>query len=256
MPVTDHLQELRVRIIWSIATVALVMVAVFFFVDEVFAILNGPLGDDYDLPRTDKVIEPMSLIVLTAAWIGLVAAVPVIVFHAYRYVAPAMPTDVRRVVRNAAFAVPALFVSGVVFAYFLVLPTAVNFLLGLAEGRFTVELRASYYYSFITMTMLMSGLVFLYPLVLIVLARIGIVTADRLRAGRRYALLIMAVAAALLMTADPFSLVIVTSMLFLMYEGTILVVAMQQRRAMRALANDESVTEIDIPSGDTPSGAA
>ena len=117
--------------------------------------------------------------------------------------------------------VPLLFIAGVVFCYFAVLPPATKFLLHFNADQFNVHVRARDYYSFVTMTMLAMGLGFQVPVVILGLVRLGITSVERLRRNRRYALLVIAIVAALLPTVDPVSMLIEMVPLILLYELSI-----------------------------------
>jgi len=228
----EHLAEMRARAVWC----ALVLGAGFgvgwYFQDTLFAILNRPLGGEYRV-QTLAVTEPFFTTLTVAAHLALMVCLPAVLYHGYRFASPALQPAQRRGVRGLLCAAPFLFYAGVAFCYFLVLGPAVRFLLGMGEGSFDVAVRAREYYSFVASTLLATGAVFLSPLVLLGLARVGLLTTAQLRANRRVALAGVAIVAALLPTADIVSLVVEIVALTALFELSVLLVAFQERLARR-----------------------
>jgi sec-independent protein translocase protein TatC len=118
---------------------------------------------------------------------------------------------------------PALFLAGVAFAYFIVMPAAVKFLLNFNDTQFNVQVRARDYYSFFSTTMLAGGIVFELPLAILAVTRLGIVSVDQLSKNRRYAYLIISIVAAALPGVDPISMLIEMVPLLVLYELSILI---------------------------------
>lgn len=229
----EHLEELRWRLTVVIGVLVVAFVAAYAMADRLFTLLEAPLDGRFRI-QTLAVTEPFFTTVTVAAHAAIVVAFPVLVFNAYRYVAPALQPWQRRAARPVLVMTPVLFAAGITFGYVVVLGPAIRFLLGMGADSFDVAVRARDYYSFVSTTLLAMGLVFLFPLVLVGLARVGVVTAARLRANRRYALLGIAVVAALLPTADPVSLLFEMLPLVALFEASIVVVALQERAEARA----------------------
>jgi sec-independent protein translocase protein TatC len=137
-------------------------------------------------------------------------------------VLPAFSETERRVALPIMLMAPLLFLAGVAFAYFIVMPAAVNFLLNFNDSQFNVQVRARDYYSFFSMTMLAGGLVFQLPLAILAVTRTGIVSVEQLSANRRYAYLAIALLAAALPGVDPISMLIEMVPLLALYELSIL----------------------------------
>jgi len=125
----------------------------------------------------------------------------------------------RRVILPFLLAVPFLFVAGVLFAYFVVLPAATEFLLNFNDDEFAVEVRARDYYSFFATSAIAIGLLFQVPIGIVAVTRLGIVTPDQLASNRRYAVLVIAVLAMLLPGTDPVTMLISMVPLILLFEG-------------------------------------
>jgi sec-independent protein translocase protein TatC len=117
---------------------------------------------------------------------------------------------------------PFLFIGGVAFAYFAVMPAALHFLLGFNDNQFNIQVRARDYYSFFSMTMLAGGLIFQLPMAILAVTRLGIVRVDQITKNRRYAYLIIAIVAAALPGVDPVSMLIEMVPLLVLFELSIL----------------------------------
>ncbi len=135
---------------------------------------------------------------------------------------PAFSDTERRVALPIMLIAPVLFLAGVAFAYFIVMPAAVKFLLNFNDSQFNIQVRARDYYSFFSTTMLAGGIVFQLPLAIVAVTRLGIVSVAQLRSNRRYAYLAIAVLAAALPGVDPISMLIEMVPLLALYELSIL----------------------------------
>ena len=147
---------------------------------------------------------------------------PILLYQLYAYVLPAFSEAEKRIVLPMLIAAPFLFVSGVPFAYFVVMPAAVKFLLGFNDSQFNVQVRARDYYSFFSMTMLAGGVIFEMPLAILAVTRLGIVKVEQLSSNRRYAYLVIAIVAAALPGVDPVSMLLEMVPLLVLYELSIL----------------------------------
>jgi sec-independent protein translocase protein TatC len=145
--------------------------------------------------------------------------------------------------------VPVLFVAGVVFGYFVVLPAATKFLLDFNDNQFNIQIRARDYYSFFTLTLGVMGLIFQLPIGIIAVTRLGIVTPEQLSQNRRYAYVILLVIAMLLPGTDPVTMLIEAAPLILLFEASVLLARVFGR------PSDEAEREIAV-SEPPPSGAA
>lgn len=231
-PLIDHLGELRTRVLVVAGWLLVAFALCYWRRNELFTLLDRPLDDRWPL-QTLGVTEPFFTSLSVAAQAALVLTTPVIAWNAWRFVRPAIAPEARRTIAALLVAAPVLFTGGVAFAYFLVLAPAVQFLLGIGPDSIEVVVRANDYYHFVTTTLLAIGAAFCFPLVLLGLARVGILTAERLRSSRRIAYVLMVVVAALLPTADPVSLAIEILPLVALYELSILGVGVQERIVAR-----------------------
>jgi sec-independent protein translocase protein TatC len=234
----DHLSELRTRMLVVFGWLLAAFAVCYWQRAEVFALLDRPLDDKYPL-QTLGVTEPFFTSLSVAAQAALVLTTPVIAWNAWRFARPAIEPGARRTIGTLLLAAPVLFTGGVVFAYLLILEPALWFLLGIAPDSIDVVVRASDYYGFVTTTLLAVGLAFCFPLVLLGLARIGVLTSERLASSRRIAYVLIVVLAALLPTADPVSLAIEIVPLIALYELSLVAVRVQERVAARREAAAE-----------------
>lgn len=222
LTLVEHLDELRNRIIISAAAFGVALALCFWQNHLLLEIASGPLPTGQEELLTFGVTEPLTTTLTVAAYGAIVLSLPVLIYQLYAYVLPAFSAAERRVVLPILIAAPLLFVAGVVFAYLVVMPAAVKFLLGFNDTQFNVQVRARDYYSFFSMTMLAGGIVFQLPLAILAVTRLGIVRVEQLAANRRYAYLGIAVVAAALPGVDPISMLIEMVPLLVLYELSIL----------------------------------
>jgi sec-independent protein translocase protein TatC len=217
LTLVEHLDELRTRIIVCIAVFVVALSLCFWQNELMLDIANTPLPDGFE-PTTFGVAEPFTTTLTISTYGALLLSLPIILYQAYAYVVPAFSPEERRVVTPIALLIPALFIAGVAFAYFVVMPPAIDFLLHFNDDQFDTFVRARDYYSFFWTTLLALGLMFQIPIAILAVTRLGIVTPDQLARNRRYAILIIAVVVALLPSIDPVTLVLQIIPVILLYE--------------------------------------
>jgi len=249
LTLVEHLDELRTRIVISLATFAVAFGLCFWQNSRLLDIANAPLPGDRT-PITFGVAEPFTTTVTITAYAALVISLPVILYQAYAFVLPALTDREKRVVVPFLMGVPVLFIAGVVFGYFVVLPAATEFLLNFNEGQFNIQIRARDYYGFFTLTLGVMGLIFQMPLGILAITRLGILSPAQLGHNRRYAYLILAVVAMLLPGTDPITMLIELVPLLLLFEGSLLLAKAFGRPPEAATERDITVSE------PPPSGAA
>jgi sec-independent protein translocase protein TatC len=222
LTLVEHLDELRTRIVVCLAAFGVALALCFWQSRRLLEIASAPLPAEHEKLLTFGVTEPFTTTVTVAAYGAIVLAMPVLIYQVYAYVLPAFSDTERRVALPILLLAPALFLAGVAFAYFVVMPAAVTFLLGFNESQFAVQVRARDYYSFFSMTLLAAGLVFQLPLAMLAVTRLGIVSIEQLTANRRYAYLGLAILAAALPGVDPVTMLIELVPLLVLYELSIL----------------------------------
>jgi sec-independent protein translocase protein TatC len=217
----EHLDELRARVVVSIAVFGVALGLCFWQNHLLLELANAPLPAAHDKLLTLGVSEPFTTTMTVAAYGAFVLSMPIILYQAYAYVLPAFSRQQRRTVTPLLLLVPVLFIAGVVFGYFVVLPAATKFLLGFNDSQFNIQVRARDYYSFFGTTLLACGVVFQVPVGVLAVTRLGIVSVRQLRQNRRYAYLACAVIAAALPGVDPVSMLLETAPLIALYELSI-----------------------------------
>jgi sec-independent protein translocase protein TatC len=189
-------------------------------------------------PVTLGVGEPFTATVRVAAYAALLLALPLILFQAYAFILPAFSREERSVALPLMTMVPFLFVGGVVFAYFLVLPNAIDFLQNFNDDNYDILLQARDYYRFAITVLIMMGICFQVPVGILALTRLGIVSVSQLRRSRRYTILGIAILAMLLPGQDPVTMLSLMVPLYALFEGSILLASLLDRRASRREADE------------------
>lgn len=198
-------------------------------------------------PVTLGVGEPFTATVKVAAWAALLISLPILLYQAYAFVLPAFSPRERQVALPMMLLAPFLFIAGVVFAYFMVLPNAIRFLQNFNDDSFDILLQARDYYSFSITVLIAMGLCFQVPIGIVAVTRAGIVSTRQLRKSRRYAILVIAVVAMLLPGQDPITMLSLMVPLIVLYEGSILLCILLDRRAARARAREEAKSAELVP---------
>jgi sec-independent protein translocase protein TatC len=183
-----------------------------------------------DRPVTLGIGEPFTTTVTISLVFALILALPFVLHQAYAFLMPALEPTERRHVLPLVGAIPFLFVGGVLFGYFVVLPAAVHFFQNFNSSEFNVLVQANQYYKFAATTLLAMGFLFQVPVGIVAVTRAGLITASRLRHNRRYALLACGLVAAVL-PGDAVTLLLETVPLYLLFEVGVLIASVLERRA-------------------------
>jgi sec-independent protein translocase protein TatC len=233
----EHLDEFRSRLIVSLFALIPIFVVCFAFHEQIMEWLTGPLPDDKKLV-TLGVTEPFTTSVKVSFIAAIAIALPILLWQAWAFLAPAVEPHFERVVLSFVVLATALFVLGVLFMYYVVLPRALDFLTSYDENIYDIQIRASYYYSFAALTLLAGGLAFLMPIFVLALVRLRVLTSARLRANRRIAYVLLLAFAILLPTVDPISLAFETVPLLVLFEMSIWLSVFMERRWDRGWDED------------------
>jgi sec-independent protein translocase protein TatC len=212
---------------------------------DVAKVPRNPVGDN---PATLGIGEPFTTTVTVTLYFALIVSLPVILFELYGFILPALQPHERRIAMPLLTAVPFLFAAGVAFGYFVVLPAAVRFFVNFNSSEFNTLVQANPYYSFAATILLAMGLVFQTPVVIIGATRLGVVTPQQLRKGRRYAVVACAAVAAFL-PGDVITLVLETVPLYLLYEVSILLAALLGRAGPAEREESASTAGARSPAG-------
>jgi len=230
MTLIEHLRELRTRLFWVVGAVVVGMLVSLVVSDEVMRDLMALCSTcQYQFIEP---LEALTTYLRVALILGFILASPVALFQLVAFILPALHPSERRVLYIALPAVGGLFAAGLAFGRFVVLARTIDFLAGFLASSGSVEpgagvaqhiWRVGLYISFITNLLFMIGIAFQTPLVVYLLAKLGIVSPLLLRRYRRHAILLMAVLAAIMTpTPDPFTMLMVLSPMVLLYELGIL----------------------------------
>jgi sec-independent protein translocase protein TatC len=191
-------------------------------------------------PVTLGVGEPFTVTFKVVAYAALLVSLPFLLWQAYAFVLPAFSPRERQIALPLMLMVPFLFIAGVVFAYYMVLPNAISFLQNFNDDNYDILIQARDYYKFSIMVLMAMGLLFQVPIGILAVTRVGIITPRQLRKNRRYAILVIAVVAMLLPGQDPVTMLLLMAPLIVLFEGSILLAALVDRRAERARAREEA----------------
>lgn len=184
-------------------------------------------------PVTLGIGEPFGQTVTVSAYFALALALPVILFELYAFVIPAFSPRERRVATPILALAPLLFVAGVAFGYFVVLPGAVGFLQNFNASSFDALVQARTYYQFVLFTMLATGVLFQIPVAVIGLNRMGILSARQLREHRRYAIVAIVGLALLLPGTDVVTTLLELIPMLVLFELSVVIAAVLERRGQR-----------------------
>jgi len=220
LSVVDHLGELRSRLFLALIAFVVAFGLTSWQNHLVLEIVNQPLPKGME-PITLGPAESFYVTITNSAYAALLISLPVILYQLYAFLLPAFSPTERRVALPLLMLVPVLFIAGVLFCYFVVLSPGLEFLLGFNADEFDIQVRARDYYSFVTLLMVAMGLGFQIPVALLAACRIGVTTPEKLRKGRRYAIVVIAVVASLLPTIDPVSLLLEMLPMLALYELSI-----------------------------------
>jgi sec-independent protein translocase protein TatC len=236
----EHLGELRTRLVISIVSVVVAFAVAFAFQERVLEWLSRPLPDDKTL-ITLGVTEPFFTAVKVSLYAALAVALPILLYQLWSFLAPAFEEHTQRIVSMFVLLGTGLFAAGAAFAYFVLLPRALGFLTDFNSQFYDIEIRASYYYGFVTMVVLGMGLVFEMPIFVLALVRLRVVTAAQLRRNWRLGVFLVVLVAVLLPTVDPVSLAFEVVPMLALYGLSIVLATVMERRWERAY--DASLVE-------------
>jgi len=218
MTIVEHLEELRARLLVAVAAFAAATVLAFLFVEPILALLIRPVGRVVFLAPTEAFFVRLKVAALAGAFLSL----PVVLYQIWRFVGVGLTPTERRYTLSLLPVSVALFLGGAAFAFFAILPVGVRFLLSYQTASLVPMISIGAYTSFATAFVLAFGVVFQLPIVILLLARLGIVTPATLAAGRRYALLSIVVLSAVLTPGgDIVSQLLMALPTYLLYEASI-----------------------------------
>jgi sec-independent protein translocase protein TatC len=245
MPFLDHLEELRWRLIWSLGTVVLFAVVGFLVVwkFDVLGFLEEPITPflhGQKLVFLDPMV-PFFITLKIGILLGIVAASPVVIYHLWSFLAPALTQSEKRAIMPSLYLGVVLFASGVALSYYLVLPATLEFTMGFQTASLQPNITIDHYMSVVIRLLLAFGIVFEMPVVILALSVLGVVTPELLASKRRYAIAIITVVASVVTPGDVVTITIMMMVpLVALYELSIFLSRVVYRNRARAAAALES----------------
>ena len=240
-PLMDHLVELRRRLIWCFVTLGLAFFVCLYFAQAIFTVLVQPLlaAGQGKLIYTN-VFEAFFAQVKVAFFAAMMVSFPILATQLWLFIAPGLYAQERKAFLPFLLMTPVLFIGGASLAYFFAVPVALHFLLGFEGNLGGVEQEAlpgvGNYLDFITKFLFGFGVAFLLPVLLMLVERVGLVSLEQLRKGRRYAIVAAFVVAAVLTPPDVVSQLLLALPMMLLYEVALIGIWLTRRRRARRAA--------------------
>ena len=238
-PLTEHLEELRRRLFWIFGTWALFAAIAGYWAKAVFVLLTRPAVQALDARGYSLiVISPPELFftyVKTALLVGFIVSIPMTLYQAWAFVAPGLYRSERRFALPFAISTTLLFACGASFGYFAAFPFVFEYFLSLESEMIQTSWSVQMVFAFISRLYLAFGIAFQLPVVIFFLSAAGITTPEGLARSRKYAIVIMFAASAILTPPDVVSQIMLAVPLLLLYESGILISRIVSRRRARSL---------------------
>ena len=220
MSLLEHLEELRDRLIKSAIAVIVCTFLVAAFTNQILLLLIKPYGERLQILGPTEGIAVFFRVALTG---GLVLAMPFLIYQFLMFVLPGLEESEKRYIRWGVPFATILFLIGVAFAWFILIPTAIGFLSTFQQDVFKTEWQSQKYIPFVTSLIFWIGVSFETPLILFIMTKVGLVTPQFLAKQWRFAVIIIAIVAAMITpTVDPFNMALVMLPLFGLYGVSIL----------------------------------
>lgn len=221
MTLQEHLEELRKRIMYAGIFVVIGVVIGMIIAFDVLQVMASATGRNEFLIISP--LEGFGTYMKVALYIGLAIAMPALVYQLVRFLAPGLTRKERHYLYRALPFVSLMFVAGVAFAFFVVVPNGLRFLGSFGDGVFNADFRAQEVVSFYMTLLLWVGVTFEMPVVIFILAKLGVVTPEKLSKARKFMVVgVMIAAAAITPSPDPFNMMLVALPMYGLYEFGVL----------------------------------
>ena len=232
MSFLEHLEELRWRLIKSIISILLGGMISFLFIDEILQFLISPIKGLSSPPDLQVLkVQGMFMIKWGVALLGgIVLSIPVLTYQLAKFIGPGLHKNEKKIMFPLVFFSYLAFLIGVVFAFVVLIPYSLNFFTSMGMVEVNNNFSINYYFSFITMLLLGSGVIFELPIVVFILSSIGILTPAFMRYYRRHAIVFILFLSAFITPPDPISLIFMSIPLAILYEISIAVSWMVNRK--------------------------
>ena len=229
MSFIDHLEELRKRLLKVALTVVIFSAIAFYFAEKLVIFIKIPLGDQielYNIQVTGAFYAYLKIAIIT----GIMASLPFIFYQMWSFIAPGLYKHEKKTILPLVFVSTILFLIGAGFCYILVLPLAFEFLMNFSEGQVINNITIGSYISFVGLLLVAFGCGFQLPIIAYFLGKMGVVTSRMLAKARRYAIVGILIAGAIITPPDVFTQFLLALPLYILYEVSIIVVRFTGRR--------------------------
>lgn len=232
MTLAEHLDELRSRLMKTVLGIGLAFIIALFLANPLLEVVRDNANvAEFD---ADEATEPLTDYFKTALYIAVAIALPLIFYQLFAFIAPGLTRKEKRYVYGSLPFVVLFFLAGASFAFFLAVPRALNFLSNFNNDLYDYSPRFGSIAAFYIQVSLGMGLAFELPIVMFLLARLNIVSPKRMAGSRRYAMVLVLIAAALITpTPDPFNMLFIAGPIYLLYELGIIFAKVGSGRAQR-----------------------
>ena len=230
-PLTEHLKELRFRLMIGLGAIFVGFCVCFAFKETLFMWLTAPLFGSYGNQMVFTAVHELFFTYIKLSLLGgFFLGMPILFDQIWRFIAPGLYSEEKRVVLPFLLATPILFYMGGLFSYFIIMPLAIEFFFGFANEAIAPLPSVREYLSFFIKLTFGFGLAFELPVLLLVLAKIGLVDAAKLRWFRRYSWVCILIVAAVLTPPDPVSQLLLALPMVFLYELSILLMRPRHKR--------------------------
>ncbi len=242
MPFLEHLEELRWRLLKSVLAVVVMSGVAFYFSDQLVWLIKKPLGETklYNIAVTGAFYAYLKVALVA----GVLGALPFVFYQMWAFISPGLYKREKLAIIPLVIASTLLFLTGAVFCYFTVLPLAFKFLIGFGGELIINTITIGSYISFVGLLIIAFGMGFQLPILAYFLGKMGLINARMLGKGRRYAFVTILIAGAIITPPDIFTQVLLAIPLYILYEVSIIVVRVVQRKKREKDLGEKEAAEL------------